>query len=337
MLEYTWEIFSLTTAPHENGLYNVVKKVNWRFQVSDGPYYGDSYEETELSAPSSDSYIEYENLTKEIVIDWIKSNIDYDSLVSSVIQKLESNRTPELVEMKPSWNNTTNITGSEEYILVIDDEITNTSKISAPFHWDYVLINKMLEEFGFNNINIPDNITAYRKNLVPSENPLLLNEHVKIYRVIYDNEPVYDEITQCKRGPYWSINSGKVFGEYVIEDRPIDEIKATLKTIIGIKKTQSLLEPSEVLVNEKLVKTYKDAQTYSVMKCKADSMQESDNILWKLVDSWITVNKTELYKICSFIENEIQTAFDQEYDNYQQIEICQTVEQLREFYNSNLR
>ena len=35
MANHTWEILSLYTIPSKNGLQNIVKKINWRFQITE--------------------------------------------------------------------------------------------------------------------------------------------------------------------------------------------------------------------------------------------------------------------------------------------------------------
>jgi hypothetical protein len=67
VITYKWEVLSLYTKPSLNGLTNVVKRVTWRYQITDGGNYGEIYQDTHLPDPTdSNTYIAYPNLSEEI-------------------------------------------------------------------------------------------------------------------------------------------------------------------------------------------------------------------------------------------------------------------------------
>jgi len=328
------EILSLYTAPSEDGLENVVKKINWRFQATDGQFYGDSYEVTELSAPSADGYIAYDDLTEETIVNWIKANRDYDELVALVNERLQANKTPSIVEKNPPWEYPIQVDGNEEYLVVVDDEPNDLDKIWGPLMWNSARINKGLLERGIKDVSVPDDMTVFRKGLFPVDEPLVLSDRVKIYRVEYTARPEFDEKYEYNEGLSWVTDTGRAVGTYFVHDKTIDEIKTLFKEISQNERNRKMFAGSELTLNGETVKTYTDAQTYLLALNTAASMSDSDTVKWKLVDSWIVASKSDLNSIAQFIASKMQEFYDQEYAETQQIESCSTVEELKALYNS---
>lgn len=333
-IEYNWEILSLYTAPSESGLENVVKKINWRFQATDGQYYGDSYEVTELSVPSADGYIAYDDLTEETIVGWIKANRDYDDLVSLVNERLQSNKTPSIVEKNPPWEYPIQVDGTEEYLVVVDDQPNDLDKIWGPLLWDSAKINKGLVERGIEDVSVPDDMTVFRKGLFPVDEPLVLSDRVKIYRVGYAAQPEYDEKYQTKSDLSWVTETGRAVGTYFLSDKTIDVVKDSFKEMAQQERNRLMYAGTEMELNGETVSTYTDTATYLLAVNKANDMSDSDTVKWKLVNSWIVASKSDLLAIANFIDSKMQEYYDQEYAYVQQIDACTTMEELQTLYNS---
>lgn len=327
MLEYTWEILSLYTASHENGMDNVVKKVNWRYQVTDGQYYGDIYQHTEMSSPDPDKFIVFESLTDETIVNWLKETVDVEELNAQVTERLESNKTPQIVEKIPPWEYPIALTGEEEYLLVVDDQPNNSLKIWGPLRWDSGRMNAGLKERGL-DVTVPDNMTMFRKGLVPVDAPLVLSDRAKIYRVEYTPQPEFDEIFQRKENLSWVTTSGRAVGMYFVFDKTLDEVKETLKEKVKNQRNNKLVTPATMQLNGEGVSVYLDPYTYLITKSRATSIGDQV-VAWKLVDKWIQAGKSDLEAIAEFIENKTQQFIDEEYAVVVQIDQCTTVDQLR--------
>ena len=333
MFEYTWEILSLDTAPHENGLDDVVKRINWRFQVTEGYNFGDYYSVTELTSPSLDNYIPYDDLTEETIINWITLNRNYEEIVEIVHRILEENKNPKLVEKKMPWDYPFHLTGEEEYLVVIDDQPNDLLKIWGPLMWDSGRINKGLKERGITDVTVPDNMMVYRKRLLPIDSPLILNDRAKIYRVDYAPQPTFDEIFEYKQDLSWVTNTGRAVGTYFVYDKTVDHIKTDFKEFARQKRDQKMFTPSEYLHNEKMVLTYTDAQTYLVAKNKADSMSVSETVNWKMGEDWIVATKNDLINLSEFIVTKMQEYYDEEHSFVVGVDACETVNDLRNLYS----
>jgi hypothetical protein len=225
MINYTWEILSNYTVPLEGGLPNVIKKVNWRFQASEGPYSADIYEVTELDLPDPSDYTVYDNLTDEQVISWVKSKIDYDNLVERVNIRLEDQKFPKLVEKSPPWIQPFPYTGDEQYLMVFNNDIAD---VDGPFTWNANYINSVLKSKSI-VFELDIDRMLYNKRLVPVSQPLHINDQVSIYRIsdIFQLE-IADRVYKIEGPTTWSIQNGTVVGHRSVHDKTLEQIKEEL-------------------------------------------------------------------------------------------------------------
>lgn len=332
MINYLWDILSLDTAPHEEGLDNVVKRINWRFQATDGQYYGEVYGNTEIDLPIPERYVPFKDITHAMIVYWLTQTVNYDNLVEQVNQKLEENKNPVIVEKTPPWEREGVVPGNVEYLVVIDDQPNDLVKIWGPLRWDSSRINKGLQIRGFQDLYVPENLNMVRKGLLPTTQPLILTERVKIYRVELRIEEV-DELTKKRGKLTWDISTGVAIGSFEMEDRTIQESKELLKEFANKNSTIALYTPSKMMLNNEEVDVYLDPETYLIITSRASLMNETETVNWKLVDRWITASKEDLLTISEFITQKTQQIFDLEYLTYRQIEQADTLEELREIYN----
>ena len=334
MANHTWEILSLYTIPSKNGLQNIVKKINWRFQITEDKYYGDVYEVTELPDPTESNFIAYNNLSEETIISWIKQHRNYDDIVALATSRLEENKAPTITEKNPPWTYPITVDGTEKYMIVIEGQPNDLNKIYGPLSWDSKKINEGLQYRGFADLSVPSNMIVYRKGLLPTDQPLVLSDRVKIYKAEYTPEPTFDELTQTKEDLSWSIETGKAIGTYKLIDKTLDEIKKTIKEKTRLQRINSLISSAEMSLNGNTIKVYQDEQTCIVTYNKATIMSDGETINWKVVDSWINASKSDLLAIHSFIQGKIQAAYDVEYNLHNQINQSSSIDQLKTINNS---
>jgi hypothetical protein len=231
-MEYKWEINKLNVIPSLDGLHNIVKSVNWRFMLRDGMFYGDVYDVTELEYPKSESFINYDDLTEDTIVGWVKNNIDYNELVLKASQILEENKNPSVLEKDPPFIKEEKYTGEEEYLIVIDDD---PEKHWGPMRWHSGRANNGLKHYGILDYTFPFDITMYQKELLPTSNePFVVSDRVKIYLVEYTEKPEgYDDLMEYAGDLTWVLDTGKAVGTYFIHQRTVDEVKDLLiqKTI----------------------------------------------------------------------------------------------------------
>jgi hypothetical protein len=110
---FTWTISQLECAPTENELINVIKTIHWRYRAQDAEgLTAESYGSIGLGEPDPITFTKYEDITKELVISWLESNLnviedgeELSTLQKSLIQNIELQRNPPIVNLGLPWEN----------------------------------------------------------------------------------------------------------------------------------------------------------------------------------------------------------------------------------------
>ncbi len=79
-ITYKWSIVAMRTLPAVGGLNNVVRDVEWKVVATKDGIKRDVSAFVRLSAPSSDSFTNYANLTQDQVLGWVKSTLDVQAI-----------------------------------------------------------------------------------------------------------------------------------------------------------------------------------------------------------------------------------------------------------------
>ena len=143
MVQYDWEILSLYTAPSEDGLSNVVKRVTWRYQAKEGSNSADIYRDTYFSSPNPDSFVVFDELDSSTIIGWIQSIENMSEIKASVDAKLELDKNPPIVEKNPPWVYDNLYSEKDLYIMTKDGEFYH-----GPIFWNSDSFNKKLKELN---------------------------------------------------------------------------------------------------------------------------------------------------------------------------------------------
>jgi hypothetical protein len=324
-ITYSYDIYYLNVAPHENGLTNVVKEVNWRYQIKQDSYYADEYILTSLQSSDPNKFIAYDDLTDETVFSWIESSEDLIKLREKLKVKLEENKNPKIVEKEIPWTKQEMYTGEEEYLIVFDDDV---EKIWGPTRWDSQRANAGLKHFDVQDYVFPVNITMYQKELLPIGEPKIINDRVKLYRVEYTERPDFDKLTQYNEGLSWVLDSGKAIGTYFVHDRPIDDIRQTLiEQVIfkGIEKAkQNLIEFAVDGITYLFDSSIESrVQLFLVPETATDSVFVTGD------REYLTLTKEQLDQLSGLIHQHHQDILDWENQKVQQIRAAETAEELK--------
>lgn len=172
-----WDIFALVTAPSQDGLTNVVKKVKWRYTVTEGIHFGVVNGETQLSDPDPDSYIDYGSLTDEDIIPWLRAAEDEEAIKAKALLLLNAHKAPSEVE-RP-WVKNNPYTGREQYVFVFSGD---TSNFYGPVSWNRV---SFLEECSKRGVEVDlraKDIELYLAKILPIDSPLTMSDSVVMYR-----------------------------------------------------------------------------------------------------------------------------------------------------------
>ena len=109
--QFNWIVSQLECAPSENDLSNVIKIIHWRYQAQDGDLFADTYGCVGLGTADPNNFTEYSNITKDTVISWLESSLnaveeneELSTLQKSLIQNIESQRNPPIVNLGLPWD-----------------------------------------------------------------------------------------------------------------------------------------------------------------------------------------------------------------------------------------
>lgn len=106
---YTWRIEDLIKKPSVDGLSEVVTHVPFVCTgTDDNGASHDYYHLVKLPAPSSESFIDFNLLTEDQVIEWVKANVDTELVYSVIAERINMSQGDGTTL---PWGNTNHHTG----------------------------------------------------------------------------------------------------------------------------------------------------------------------------------------------------------------------------------
>lgn len=97
-----WTISSVKAQVEQDGLQNVIHTIHWRLSKEDGDHYVDVYGSKSLSAPSADNFIPSEDVTLDMVKEWLEASFEaeeLESLEANLDAQLEAKKNPTEIEL----------------------------------------------------------------------------------------------------------------------------------------------------------------------------------------------------------------------------------------------
>ena len=100
MINFEWNVNPMDCVINEDGLTNVVQTVHWRLTGTDeNGVSSDVYGAQSFPKPEADGYIPFEDLTKEIVVGWLESVLDVESLEKQISDNIYLINNPIIVQL----------------------------------------------------------------------------------------------------------------------------------------------------------------------------------------------------------------------------------------------
>lgn len=326
MIDYSFEVFSLYSALSENNLNNVVKRVTWKITAKEDQYAVDRYFDSYLTPPDSNSYVDYDNLSMETVIEWVKEPINLVQLYADMAADLEKAKDPSRIVEKPlPWGFENVYDVSDMYVLVHNDQV-----IYGPVHWHSDIMNSYLNRLGI-QYTFPDDITARRRRLVPINTPTVISENTKAYKVSLLNSQPEESLFTINGNILWDFSSGIAVGTYVAVDKELDDVKKLLLETVERNRNNKEMSGLTVTLNNEEYKIFSGPISRLNLLEKHNLMQENDTCVWKFMDNkWATVNKTQVMYLYNAILDFVKNLQQWEYDRTVEINNATTVDQLKE-------
>ena len=100
-----WTISSVKAKVEQDGLQNVIHTIHWRLGKQDGEHYADVYGSKSLEAPSEDNFIPSEDVTLDMVKEWLEASFEaeeLEALEANLDAQLDAKINPTDVELSLS-------------------------------------------------------------------------------------------------------------------------------------------------------------------------------------------------------------------------------------------
>jgi hypothetical protein len=331
MIQYNREILSLYVQPQNDALNNIVTRVTWRYRAKDEATFADVYKETYFTTTDPNNFIDYQNLTQDIVFEWIDAAEDLDSIKEEVTQRLIGAKNPSMLEKKIPWDYVGKYSGKEEYLIVFDDQPNDPEKIWGPMRWNSDRANDGLKKRGVHEYEFPTDVLMYQKELLPIDAPTVVNDRVKIYKVEYTIQPELNDLFQYHEGLTWVVDSGKAVGTYFVLDRPLEKTKEMMQNMLSNKSFQKQIGGMNLTLDGEIVKINTDLVSRVNLSQRWILMSDTDDIIRHKVNDtlWKEMNKDQAGELLRHIHDHITNVLNWEYDIFTQINFAKTVAELK--------
>jgi hypothetical protein len=105
MTTFKWVISSMDTAPSEDTLHDVVKRVHYRYEGTDEQYFADIYGVLSCETPSETDFTAYEDLTYEQVCQWLEAGLNVEAMNENLAIQIENLKNPPIVNLPLPFSN----------------------------------------------------------------------------------------------------------------------------------------------------------------------------------------------------------------------------------------
>ena len=101
-ISYKWAINALDAKIEQDSLNNVIYNIHWGYNANKGDY-SVSMIGTMGVEYDKDNFIEYNDLKKSDVIEWLENKLDVDSMKTNLSDQISKLENPTDVVLRPSW------------------------------------------------------------------------------------------------------------------------------------------------------------------------------------------------------------------------------------------
>lgn len=105
---YRFHIYSTECFIDYNGLSDVIQKVHWGYEVSDGTNSTTIVGVETMDIPDAENFVAFDELNQDIVASWLESRLDIEGLQTALDERLNRIVNPTIVTKQlPTADNQT--------------------------------------------------------------------------------------------------------------------------------------------------------------------------------------------------------------------------------------
>jgi hypothetical protein len=198
--------------------------------------------------------------------------------------------------------------------------VENNFVIWGPKPWN----KRNFDDVILSDCDIEANLPQYND----SNQIVIVSENVKIYPVVRLEDPIINGKIQRLEGPFWNFTDTHAEMSYTMGDQSIDLVKGTLKNTVAANRYFAEVSGIKMTIQGVEVTVDTARGSRDIFFNAYGTMTESETILWKFPEAWLTLTYAELGSIVSAGKAHIQTCFDWERTKDEEIDACTTLEQL---------
>jgi len=99
-MEYKWTISALDCVVSKDELTNVVETIHWRYMgINENGVSCERYGALPVGEPNPEEFVDYENLTLEVVSNWLESSMDMEILQQEIKNCISLKETPTHIKL----------------------------------------------------------------------------------------------------------------------------------------------------------------------------------------------------------------------------------------------
>ena len=156
--------------------------------------------------------------------------------------------------------------------------------------------------------------------------PMILNDYTKILRVI-TNYPEYNPKIEWLDGPNYTVTEDNVVANYTVKPLDIIIAKGNLIDKLPALRYEREKKSIDITVQDLNLNISTDRETRSTFTNKLLAIGEN-TINFKFQEGWLNLSKADLEYIIQQIDFAVQEAFDWELSKTNEINACQTHEEI---------
>ena len=105
---YKFHIYATDCFVDYDGLSDVIQKVHWGYEVSDGTNSTTTIGVETMNVPDAENFVAFDELNQDIVASWLESRLDIEGLQNALDKKLDEMINPTIVTKQlPTADNQT--------------------------------------------------------------------------------------------------------------------------------------------------------------------------------------------------------------------------------------
>lgn len=196
--------------------------------------------------------------------------------------------------------------------------VHNNSVILGPMRWNRFRFENEIQEECEVSCTLPDRNDDL--------DPIVVSNEIKILPILGTENPEYNPKIEILHGPFWEFTDTQAIYHYEVVPMNIDSAKNMLKEQVTAERWNKENAGVNVTLNGTEYTFKTDKETRAILHNAVSNME---SINWKQdQETWIQMTNGDTQTVLTAILTHVQACFDWEFNKFQEIDACNTLEML---------